>query len=469
MPTIPPEFCAAYAEHDRELTIRKTRLGCFIGIILVPMFTALDHYMYPAQAQSFLLARLICSVLMACLYPVIGTEFGRKHYRFQGLVILFLPSAIIAWMIYATEGAASPYYAGLILVMMVLAVVLDWTFWQSVASVVMVWLLYLTACWFSPAAAGPGILVNNTFFLVSTGITIIIGSQFHTTIRQREFASRCELDRSKQEVEASNLKLADQNMELAKANRDIKEKEAQLVQADRLSSLGILSAGINHEIKNDLNPAILKVFTLKNIGQTLPPEIAGELMPRLETIDRNLSQISNFVAELETFSSPSGEAGELVEPAAVAHFVVRLLSDRFKKDHLQVHENIPADQKCWMNRHMLMHVLLNLLKNSADALEGKKFPAGEVPQIWLEGRYENHRSLVTIRDNGTGIASHHLAKVFTPFRTTKEVGKGTGLGLSISYRIMQRYGGGIIVKSEAGKFCEFTLDFPAEARCETTT
>ena len=113
MHTIPQEFRAAYQEHEREITIRKTRVGCFLGIVMVPLFGALDHYIYPQQAFSFLLLRLLCSALMAGLYPILATRFGRQHYHLQGLFLLFLPSATIAWMIHATEGAASPYYAGL--------------------------------------------------------------------------------------------------------------------------------------------------------------------------------------------------------------------------------------------------------------------------------------------------------------------------------------------------------------------
>src|SRR5215831_2246396 len=146
MATIPPEFREAYLAHERELTLRKTKLGCALGAVFVPLFAGLDHYIYPKLAPEFFVARLICAILMVAFYPVLGTQFGRKHFRLQGIAILFLPSATIAWMVYATEGAASPYYAGLILVMMFLAVLLDWTFWQSVASVVLVWALYLAAC-----------------------------------------------------------------------------------------------------------------------------------------------------------------------------------------------------------------------------------------------------------------------------------------------------------------------------------
>ena len=98
MRTIPPEFLAAYHEHERELTIRKTRLGCALGAIFVPLFSGLDFYIYPDHARMFLSLRLFCSMLMVAFYPVIGTALGRKHFRLLGVAILFLPSATIAWM-----------------------------------------------------------------------------------------------------------------------------------------------------------------------------------------------------------------------------------------------------------------------------------------------------------------------------------------------------------------------------------
>ena len=146
MNRVPPEFVDAYREYSRETTIRKTRLGCFIGIVLVPLFAFLDYARYPEHFWPFLGMRFLCSLLMAALYPVLDTRFGRKHYQLQGVFLLFLPAATISWMIYyAGDGASSPYYAGLNLVLMVLAVVLDWTFWQSLASVVLVLVLYLAS------------------------------------------------------------------------------------------------------------------------------------------------------------------------------------------------------------------------------------------------------------------------------------------------------------------------------------
>jgi two-component system sensor histidine kinase PhcS len=107
----------------------------------------------------------------------------------------------------------------------------------------------------------------------------------------------------------------------------------------------------------------------------------------------------------------------------------------------------------------LTQVLLNLLQNALDALQEKQFD-GEVPVVSITGRHENGRSLLIVRDNGIGIPPEIIGKIFDPFFTTKEVGEGMGLGLSICYRIVEASGGRISVRSEPGKLCEFTLDFP---------
>jgi two-component system sensor histidine kinase PhcS len=118
-------------------------------------------------------------------------------------------------------------------------------------------------------------------------------------------------------------------------------------------------------------------------------------------------------------------------------------------------------QTIWANKNKLIHLLVNLLQNSLDALKSKTF-VNEQPAIWLEGRLEPGKSLLIVRDNGTGIDSVHLDKIFDPFYTTKDVGAGMGLGLSICYRIVRDCEGRISVRTEPGKFCEFTLEFPAK-------
>jgi two-component system, sensor histidine kinase PhcS len=448
MQFIPQEFLAAYQEYDREITIRKTRLGCFLGIVLVPLFGGLDHYVYPQQAFSFFLLRLFCSALMAGLYFVLGTGFGEKYYHFQGIVLLLLPSATIAWMIYVSpDGTASPYYAGLTLVLLILAVVLDWTFWQSVVSVALVLLLYVVACLFSPATFDGGLFINNLFFLVSSGIAIIAGTYFHSRVRVREFVSRSELDKSRKALELSL--------------RQLKENEMQLVQSEKLASLGRMSAGIIHEINNPLNFATTGIFTLRKKGKHLAPEQQADYAEVLGDVEDGLKRVQTIVSDLRMFTHPNTEQIDPVPVAEVITPALRFLSNE-SRDTVQIEQKLAANQTIWANKNKLIQVLLNLLQNSIDSLKIKTFAAGEKPTIWIEGRVENGQSILTIRDNGTGIETKNLDKIFDPFFTTKDVGEGMGLGLSISYSIVQEYGGKILVKTELGRFCEFALEFPAQ-------
>jgi two-component system sensor histidine kinase PhcS len=447
MQSIPPEFRAAYREYDLETTIRKTRLGCFFGIIMVPLFGLLDFYVYPQWAFKFFLLRLLCSALMAAFYPVLGTSIGRKYYHFQGLVLLFFPAASIAWMVYATEGTASWYYAGLTLVLMVVAVVLDWTLWQSIVSVLLVLALYVAACLFSPHPFDGHLFVDGLFFLTSSGIAIIAGSYYHSGVRIREFVARCELDKSRKALEASLQQL--------------KENEMQLVQSEKLASLGRMSAGIIHEINNPLNFATTGIFTLRKKGKHLAPEQQADYAEVITDVEDGLKRVQAIVSDLRMFTHPNTDMLDPVSVAEVITPALRFLSNE-SRDTVQIEQKLAPKQTIWANKNKLIQVLLNLLQNSIDALKTKKFAEGEKPTIWIEGRVENGQSILSIRDNGSGIDAKNLDKIFDPFFTTKDVGAGMGLGLSISYSIVQEYGGKISVKTEPGKFCEFTLEFPVK-------
>ena len=139
---------------------------------------------------------------------------------------------------------------------------------------------------------------------------------------------------------------------------------------------------------------------------------------------------------------------------------LRFLSNELK-DKVCIEQTLPEHQTVRANRNKLIHLMVNLLQNSLDALQAKSFN-GEQPTIWIEGRVENGACFLVVRDNGIGIENQHLDKIFDPFFTTKDVGQGMGLGLSICYRIMQESHGKISVRTERGKFCEFTLEFPAK-------
>ena len=291
------------------------------------------------------------------------------------------------------------------------------------------------------------LFADGLFFLTSSGIAIIAGTYYHSGVRMREFVARCELDKSRKALEASLQQL--------------KENEMQLVQSEKLASLGRMSAGIIHEINNPLNFATTGLFTLRKKGKHLAPEQQADYAEILTDVEDGLKRVQAIVSDLRMFTHPNTEQIDPVPVAEIVTPALRFLSNEWR-DTVQIEQKFAEHQTIFANKNRLIQVIVNLLQNSLDALKLKSFAPGEKPAIWIEGRVENGQSILSIRDNGTGIDAKHLDKIFDPFFTTKDVGEGMGLGLSICYSIMQEYGGKISVKTEPGKFCEFTLEFPAK-------
>jgi signal transduction histidine kinase len=320
-------------------------------------------------------------------------------------------------------------------------VVLDWTFWQSVASVLLVLMLYVaavTSWWFSNkvlfTAEELALLKNqqihqfveNLFFLVSCGLAIIAGAYYHSDARIREFLLN-----------------------------------KQLVQSEKKAATGIMSAGIIHNINNPLNFATTGLFTLRKKGRHLPPEQQADYAEVLTDIEDGLKRVQNIVSGLRPLTQPGSDQPKTGkrDPVPVAEAIQE--ASRFLSwGAVEIKQQLAQNQTIWANKDRLIQVIENLLKNSLDALGTKSFTAGEKPTIWITGHVENGDSILSIRDNGPGIADHDRPRIFDPFFTTKAVGAGMGLGLSNCYGIVQEYGGKISLNTAPGKFCEFILEFP---------
>jgi signal transduction histidine kinase len=257
------------------------------------------------------------------------------------------------------------------------------------------------------------------------------------------------------------LKVARQNQVLESTIDQLKDTETQLVQSEKLASLGRMSAGIIHEINNPLNFATTGLYSLRSKGRYIDPEQKAEYDDTLKDIEEGIKRVKTIVSDLRMFTHPDTESREQVQVDEVVRSALRFLSGEWK-DKVQIDRQIAEHQTLLANKNKLIHVLVNLLQNSLDALGSKQFANGETPTISIMGRVQNGSSILTVRDNGPGIQNEHLNKIFDPFFTTKDVGEGMGLGLSICYRIVQEYDGHISVNTEAGKFSEFTLEFPAK-------
>lgn len=256
--------------------------------------------------------------------------------------------------------------------------------------------------------------------------------------------------------------LARQKSALESTLEQLKETEGELVQSEKMASLGRLSAGIIHEINNPLNYATQAIYLLKTKKERIPEGDRAKYIEIVSDIEEGVGRVQQIVSDLRTFSHPQvGDRTDLIEMEEVVSTSLRLLSHELN-DRIQLEVDVPKDEQVQVNRNKLVHVFVNLIQNSVDALKEKKFD-GEKPHLSIRSHVDG-KVRVSIRDNGSGIDPGNIGKIFDPFFTTKDVGEGMGLGLSICYRLMHEQEGSISVKSEKGKFTEFTLEFPIPER-----
>jgi PAS domain S-box-containing protein len=232
------------------------------------------------------------------------------------------------------------------------------------------------------------------------------------------------------------------------------ELEVQLTQADKLSSIGLLAAGVAHEVNTPL--AVISSYTQMLAKQLqTDPQKAG----LLDKITKQTFRASEIVNNLLNFSRTTGTEFAEISLNKVIADTLALLEHQFKVAHVQVqtdlHQNLPPIQG---SAGRLQQVFLNLFLNAKDAMAA----SGGVLNI---ATHNGEFVSVSVSDTGSGIAQENIHRIYDPFFTTKTTpaegqNRGTGLGLSVSYGIIQEHAGHIRVESRPGEGTTFTLDFP---------
>jgi two-component system NtrC family sensor kinase len=231
------------------------------------------------------------------------------------------------------------------------------------------------------------------------------------------------------------------------------ELEAQLSQSDKLSSIGLLAAGVAHEVNTPL--AVISSYT-----QMLAKQLQGDPQKSglLDKITRQTFRASEIVNNLLNFSRTSGSEFSEVDVNKVIADTLALLEHQFKISKIQVSRELaPNISSIQGNQGRLQQVFLNLFLNAKDAMPG----GGTLSVATSNGNVVS----VRVADTGSGIAPEHIQRIYDPFFTTKTVpregqNRGTGLGLSVTYGIIQEHAGQIRVESNPGAGTTFALDFP---------
>jgi len=248
------------------------------------------------------------------------------------------------------------------------------------------------------------------------------------------------------------------NRLLEKALFELKEAQSQLIHSEKMASVGLLSAGLVHEVNNPLNAAISSIRTLGTSlerlqkGESTPQELSGKLARASQRALKGLKRCEEIIAGLRHFSRKDVEGKKEEDIHQGLDSTISLLPEDQEKK-VVIHRDYRFKGKVQCNLGQLNQVFMNLLTNALQAIDGE----GE---IWVRTEQEGDHILITLEDTGQGIPPEALPRVFEPFYTTKDVGQGTGLGLSISHKVIEDHGGRIEVESTLGKGTRFSIRLP---------
>jgi two-component system sensor histidine kinase HupT/HoxJ len=269
--------------------------------------------------------------------------------------------------------------------------------------------------------------------------------------------------------------------QLREAHEALKTAQAQLLQSEKMASLGRLVAGVAHELNNPISFVLGNVHVMQRYStrltryldgihqQDLPDTVKSlRVELRIDALVADLPSLidgtlegarrtADIVNGLKRFSTVGHEEITRIELNAVVGRAIHWVQ-KGTAPHFHIHWTTGADCFVMGNAGQLLQVMMNLIQNASDA-------AGSVSEPRLDISLNIHPQVAELcfADNGTGIAPEHLDKVFDPFFTTKSVGKGTGLGLSISYGIAQQHGGQLTCANRVEGGALFSLTLPLAA------
>lgn len=277
-----------------------------------------------------------------------------------------------------------------------------------------------------------------------------IGKEQLPQIRIREkFLDRIKmLFRAEDEIDILADRFNQMIVRLDKAYRDLQNAQSNLIQSEKLATVGTLTAGLAHEINNPVAGLQNCIRRIQN-----DPNNLEQNKKYLAMMENAVDKIEKVVGNLLNFTRKQSGDFISISISEIIENSLLLVSHRLEKLRISVTNNIPADLPMIRgNKNQLEQVMLNLFINSIDSIEGKisKNPDSE-RRLILSASRESDFVKIKIEDTGSGIPKNIMDKIFDPFFTTKSPGKGTGLGLSVVYNIIDAHQGRIYFESEEGK------------------
>ncbi len=433
------ELRQAFHNYENDVIIPTARRATLIAGAFVLGGTLMDLLVFPEKVWEFLLIRAICTLVLSLFYFVLGAWPMTRHLNLISYGIAIPPIIAICLMIMVTGGAESTYYAGLNLVLVGLSMLWRWSFCNSLIIVLICLASYYLCVLLTPGVLDLRALTNNSWFLLVTGVFVVVGNHFYERLRFKEFALRTEVNRSREMLETQNRQLS-----------ELDEAKTRFF------------ANISHELRTPLTIMLGITERLNSVisRKSSDPSIL-EMTSMLEQNGLRLLKLIDDLLDLVRFDT--GHADIHRQPTQIREHIDGLLRS---VRHLAEQDRVAllwecqsSDDSIQLDRDKFDKILLNLVINAI-----KFTPSGGTIEAKIS--VSENRLRLTVEDTGVGIPPEVLPRIFERFwqvdtSSTRKF-QGAGIGLALVRSLAEAMGGFVKVDSTLGQGSIFTVEIPAE-------
>jgi response regulator RpfG family c-di-GMP phosphodiesterase/signal transduction histidine kinase len=415
--------------------ISNIRITCIMAMIAIPFFSFLDYFLYRDHLKIFFILRIISTIPFVIVFLRINkSEFMKKHIFGLSASLYLDIGFTISLMIHMTEGYESPYYAGLVMVILILCIVLTLPLKWTIAISLLIYGSYITPILIRGNIADWPIFFNNNLFLIGMVIFAVFGARIKEYFQFNEFKSRYDIQ---------------------KANEELKK-------LDELKSQ--FFANVSHEVRTPLTSILAPIET---ISQGDAGDLTKEQEDLIEQVHRNSLRLLDMINQMLDFSKI--DAGQMkiilekLDPTEIVRDMVAIFEEVAQRKGIElrfVQENVIPS--FYLDKNKFERILTNLVRNAL------KFT--EEGSILIKLRREKEWLKIEVKDTGIGIPVDHLPHIFERFRqvdgsSTRKF-EGTGLGLTIVKECIDLMNGEVSAESELGKGTTFKVGIPLNLQDE---
>ena len=470
-----------FRESHHLYSLRTVRLSLVSGIIMYGFFGILDALLIPDMVETLWLIRFafVCPFLLATLGLSYLTIF-KTYFQFVMATAMFVSgSGIVLMVAILPPPINQTYYAGLILVL-----IWGYTFtrirfvWATSAGwiVVLLYQFVATRGIDSPFA----VLMNNSFFLISSNLAGMFACYFIELYTRRDFYHALGLEKEQEKVKIINRRLekivAERTAQLLQKNRELSEEieerkraekeraelESKFQHAQKMEAIGTLAGGVAHDFNN-----LLMAIQGNTSLMLMKMRSDNQCFEKLKNIEQYVARGSELTRQLLGFA----RRGKYHTNATNLNLLVSECSTLFGRTNKKVAIRLELEERPWVvkiDRGQIEQVLLNLFVNAWQAMPGGGFLTIITANVTVDeskfkepemkpGRYVK----TSVVDEGIGMDDNTMQRIFDPFFTTKEMSRGTGMGLASAYGIIQNHGGFFEVESKVGAGSTLSFYLPA--------